>query len=84
MFKPLQTKLSLTNYSNLSAYGIINTIIDLFEVLGHQECADALWEQMLRTMDEGIKTIEFGGRDTDEFVICNIINQLKCRGLGSG
>ncbi|KAH8252465.1 hypothetical protein KR032_000143 [Drosophila birchii] len=82
VFKPLQTKLSLTNYSNLSAYGIISTIVDLLEHLEHTQCADALWAQMMRTMDEGIRTVEFGGKDTDEFVICNINNQLKCVGLG--
>ncbi|KAH8285337.1 hypothetical protein KR054_007792, partial [Drosophila jambulina] len=82
VFKPLQTKLSLTNYSNLSAYGIISTIVDLLEYLGHRHCADALWAQMMRTMDEGIRTVEFGGKDSDEFVICNINNQLKCLGLG--
>ncbi|KAH8234230.1 hypothetical protein KR038_004037 [Drosophila bunnanda] len=82
VFKPLQTKLSLTNYSNLSAYGIISTIADLLEYLGHQHCSEALWAQMLRTMDEGIRTVEFGGKDSDEFVICNINNKLKCLGLG--
>ncbi|XP_017078891.1 isocitrate dehydrogenase [NAD] subunit gamma, mitochondrial [Drosophila eugracilis] len=80
VFKPLQTKLSLTNYATLSAYGIVSTIVDLFEHLGHKKCSDALWCEMLRTMDEGIRTKEFGGKDTGEYVICNIINQLRCQG----
>lgn len=82
VFKPLQTKLSLTNYANLSAYGIVSTIVDLFQHLGHDKCADALWCELKRTMDEGIRTKEFGGQDTGEYVICNIINQLRCRALG--
>ncbi|XP_017014774.2 isocitrate dehydrogenase [NAD] subunit gamma, mitochondrial [Drosophila takahashii] len=82
VFKPLQTKLSLTNYSILSAYGIVSTIVDLFEHLGHKKCADSLWGEMLRTMDEGIRTKEFGGKDSGEYVICNIINSLRCRALG--
>ncbi|XP_017024409.1 isocitrate dehydrogenase [NAD] subunit gamma, mitochondrial [Drosophila kikkawai] len=82
VFKPLQTKLSLTNYSNLSAYGIISTIVDLLEYLGHRHCANELWDQMMRTMDDGICTVEFGGKDSDEYVISNINNQLKCTGLG--
>ncbi|XP_016967778.1 isocitrate dehydrogenase [NAD] subunit gamma, mitochondrial [Drosophila biarmipes] len=82
VFKPLQTKLSLTNYATLSAYGIVSTIVDLFEHLGHTKCAQALWCEMLRTMDEGIRTKEFGGKDTGEYVICNIINNLRCHALG--
>jgi len=82
VFKPLQTKLSLTNYSTLSAYGIVSTIVDLFEHLGHHNCAKALWCEMLRTMDEGIRTKEFGGKDTGEYVICNIINNLRCQAMG--
>ncbi|XP_017115326.1 isocitrate dehydrogenase [NAD] subunit gamma, mitochondrial [Drosophila elegans] len=82
VFKPLQTKLSLTNYATLSAYGIVATIVDLFQHLGHDKCADALWTEMLRTMEEGIRTQEFGGKDNGEYVICNIVNKLRCRSLG--
>ncbi|KAH8401299.1 hypothetical protein KR009_004429 [Drosophila setifemur] len=83
VFKPLQTKLSLTNYPMLSPYGIVSTIVDLFAYLGHDRCAESLWCELIRTMDEGIKTKEFGGNDTGEYVICNIVNQLRCRGLKS-
>ncbi|KAH8269548.1 hypothetical protein KR018_009110, partial [Drosophila ironensis] len=79
VFKPLQTKLSVTNYPLLSPYGIINTIVDLFIHLGYKECAQALTCEMMRTMDEGIKTKEFGGKDNGAFVICDIVNRLKCR-----
>ncbi|KAH8337948.1 hypothetical protein KR067_011384 [Drosophila pandora] len=81
VFKPLQVKLSVTNYPILSPYGIVNTIVDLFDHLGYTECSDALWEQMLRTMKSGIKTKDFGGEDSGEYVICNIINRLRCRGF---
>ncbi|XP_017044823.1 probable isocitrate dehydrogenase [NAD] gamma 2, mitochondrial [Drosophila ficusphila] len=82
IFKPLQTKLSLTYYNNLSAYGIVSTIVDLLEHLGHSKCSHKLWCEMLRTMYEGIRTKQFGGKDTDEYVICNIINQLRCQRFG--
>ncbi|KAH8410938.1 hypothetical protein KR222_000331 [Zaprionus bogoriensis] len=79
VFKPLQTKLSLTNYKVLSPYGIISTCVDLMHHLGHKQCAKALWREMKRTMAEGIKTTDFEGKDRGEYVICNIMNKLHCR-----
>ncbi|ALC42520.1 CG7755 [Drosophila busckii] len=79
VFKPLQTKLSLTNYKNLSPYGIVATCVELMLYLGHINCASALWDQMMRSMCEGIKTAEFKGKDGGEYVICNIMNQLQCK-----
>lgn len=78
VFKPLQTKLSLTNYKMLSPYGIVSTCVDLMHHLGHHQCAKALWNEMLRTMEEGIKTGDFDGKDRGEYVICNIMNKLRC------
>ncbi|KAL7736803.1 hypothetical protein ACLKA6_015644 [Drosophila palustris] len=78
VFKPLQTKLSLTNYKVLSPYGIVSTCVDLMYHLGHRVCAKALWNEMLRTMDEGIKTGDFQGSDRGEYIICNIMNKLRC------
>lgn len=79
VFKPLQTKLSLTNYKVLSPYGIVSTCVDLLHHLGHKECAKALWCEMLRTMEEGVKTKDFDGSDRGEFIICNIMNKLHCK-----
>ncbi|KAH8232852.1 hypothetical protein KR026_001037 [Drosophila bipectinata] len=79
VFKPLQVKLSLTNYPILSPYGIVNAIVDLFNHLGYADCAKELCGQMVRTMESGIKTKEFGGKDSGEYVICNIINRLRCQ-----
>ncbi|EDW02668.1 isocitrate dehydrogenase [NAD] subunit 1, mitochondrial [Drosophila grimshawi] len=78
VFKPLQTKLSLTNYKVLSPYGIVSTCVDLMHHLGHDDCANALWREMIRTMNEGIKTVDFKGTDRGEYVICNIMNKLLC------
>ncbi|EDW72422.1 uncharacterized protein Dwil_GK19318 [Drosophila willistoni] len=78
VFKPLQTKLSLTNYKTLSPYGIVSTCVDLLNHVNQKSCATNLWNEMLRTMREGIKTGEFGGSDSGNFVICNIMNQLRC------
>ncbi|XP_064544310.1 uncharacterized protein LOC135432515 [Drosophila montana] len=78
VFKPLQTKLSLTNYKVLSPYGIVSTCVDLMHHLGHSDCANALWAEMIRTMEEGIKTSDFKGTDRGEYVICNIMNRLRC------
>ncbi|XP_034654501.1 isocitrate dehydrogenase [NAD] subunit gamma, mitochondrial [Drosophila subobscura] len=82
VFKPLQTKLSLTNYSQLSPYGIVSTCVDLLNHVGHESCAKSLWQGMIRTMDEGVKSVEFDGTDTGEYVICNIMNKLRCSALG--
>lgn len=79
VFKPLQTKLSLTNYKILSPYGIVSTCVDLLFYLGHKDCGRALWTEMLRTMKEGIKTKDFKGGDRGEYVICNIMNKLHCK-----
>ncbi|XP_023172762.1 isocitrate dehydrogenase [NAD] subunit 1, mitochondrial [Drosophila hydei] len=78
VFKPLQTKLSLTNYKMLSPYGIVSTCVDLLHHLGHHQCAKSLWTEMRRTMEEGIKTGDFQGSDRGEYVICNIMNKLRC------
>ncbi|EDW61403.1 isocitrate dehydrogenase [NAD] subunit gamma, mitochondrial [Drosophila virilis] len=78
VFKPLQTKLSLTNYKVLSPYGIVSACVDLMHHLGHDDCANALWTEMIRTMETGIKTADFKGTDRGEYVICNIMNRLRC------
>ncbi|KAH8396991.1 hypothetical protein KR215_007249 [Drosophila sulfurigaster] len=82
VFKPLQTKLSLTNYKVLSPYGIVATCVDLMYYLGHGVCARALWNEMLRTMREGVKTGDFEGSDRGEYIICNIMNKLRCNMFG--
>ncbi|XP_054739108.1 uncharacterized protein LOC129245130 [Anastrepha obliqua] len=80
VFKPLQTRLSITDSLILSPYGIVRSSIDLLRYLGETDCANGLYEELMNTMTcRDIKTKEFGGTDTGEYVICDIVNRLKCK-----
>ncbi|XP_004520684.1 isocitrate dehydrogenase [NAD] subunit 1, mitochondrial [Ceratitis capitata] len=80
VFKPLQTRLSVTDSGTLSPYGIVRACIDLLHYLGETDCARVLYEELMTTMIcRNIKTREFGGSDSGEFVICDIVNRLKCK-----
>lgn len=78
VFKPLQTKLSITDCRELSPYGIVRAAIDLLEHLENKTCAKKIEKELMDTMMvHCIKTPEFGGKDNGEFVICSLVNNLK-------
>ncbi|XP_036332348.1 isocitrate dehydrogenase [NAD] subunit 1, mitochondrial [Rhagoletis pomonella] len=80
VFKPLQTRLSVTDAMTLSPYGIVRSCVDLLHYLGESDCANVLYNELMQTMTcRDIKTREFGGTDSGEYVICDIVNRLKCR-----
>ncbi|XP_037941104.1 isocitrate dehydrogenase [NAD] subunit 1, mitochondrial-like [Teleopsis dalmanni] len=80
IFKPLQTKLSITSYRELSPYGVIRSCIDLLRYLGKCECATAMEGELASILSAGKpRTVEFGGEDSGEFIICNIVNKLRCK-----
>ncbi|XP_067634130.1 uncharacterized protein [Eurosta solidaginis] len=80
VFKPLQTRLSVTDSLTLSPYGIVRACVDLLYYLGEDDCAQVLYDELMHTMIcRGIRTREFGGIDSGEYVICDIVNRLKCK-----
>ncbi|XP_011194381.1 uncharacterized protein LOC105219777 [Zeugodacus cucurbitae] len=80
VFKPLQTRLSVTDANVLSPYGIMRASIDLLRYLGEKDCAKVLYDELMTTMIcRDIRTREFGGCDSGEYVICDIVNRLKCK-----
>lgn len=80
VFKPLQTRLSVTHSNVLSPYGIVRACIDLLNYLGEKDCAQVLYNELMTTMIcRDIRTREFGGSDSGEYVVCDIVNRLKCK-----
>lgn len=78
VFKPLEMKLALSDCREISPYGIVRLCIELLSFLGKEDCARLIELELNDAMCRGIKTEEFGGKDSPDFVICSIVNNLRC------
>lgn len=79
MFKPLETKLATSDSRSLSPYGIVRTCVDLLHHLGKSKCADVMDKELNTLMDNDIRTRQYGGTYTSEYIICHMVNNLKDR-----
>lgn len=77
IIKPLETKLGISDSRSLSPYGVVKTCIELLHYMDKNECAKVMQKELDLLMDRDIRTKEFGGKYTSEYVICHIVNNLK-------